>query len=134
MWGWSEEETERFLRSQYQCQLKSYESTYGDLKTYVIAADGYHVGRVMIGEAEDSLALIDLAVLAPFRNRGIGTNVLRLLQSDVSKLASSIRLSVRHGNPARRLYERMNFVEKGHDELNAYMVWSPSDSISKRCC
>jgi GNAT superfamily N-acetyltransferase len=50
-----------------------------------------------------------IAVLPRYLGRGMGSELLRVLIEASSALHPAIVLSVRHNNPARRLYERIGF-------------------------
>jgi GNAT superfamily N-acetyltransferase len=55
---------------------------------------------------------VSIAVAEPYRGRGIGAALLRgLAEAARSAGFAALSLSVEDGNPARRLYERVGFVE-----------------------
>ena len=52
---------------------------------------------------------VDIALLPRYCNRGIGTRLLRELQSEAAAAGKPLRIHVERVNPALRLYERLGF-------------------------
>ena len=52
---------------------------------------------------------MDLALLPPFRGRGIGTGLLRGIFSEGDRACKRVSIHVEAFNPALRLYERLGF-------------------------
>ena len=52
---------------------------------------------------------VDIALLPEYCNRGIGTTLLRGLQSEAVAAGKPLRIHVERFNPALRLYERLGF-------------------------
>ena len=110
-------------------------SVDGPDQLYVIEVQGEPVGRlrterdeVMIGgRAVPRITLCGLQLRPPFQRRGIGSAVIRDLQAQAASSRGVLDLGVDHANAgARRLYERLGFVQSGTDEQEAHMRWSPS--------
>jgi ribosomal protein S18 acetylase RimI-like enzyme len=64
-----------------------------------------------------------MALLPAFCGRGIGTTLLRDIQAEAAGRGVAAVLHVEHWNPARRLYDRLGFVETGRDEIYSRMEW-----------
>lgn len=75
------------------------------------------------GHVADDIPELAIAVVPDARRRGVATSLLDALL-DVAKGAGArgLSLSVSHGNPSRRIYERAGFVEVGDDGDSATMV------------
>ena len=71
----------------------------------------------------DALQVIDVSLLSSYRGRGIGTALLKSLQSQAAARRVPIRLSVRRGNRAARLYARLGFVEHSSDAVYRQLQW-----------
>jgi ribosomal protein S18 acetylase RimI-like enzyme len=65
------------------------------------------------GYVDDQTPELAIAVAPECIGQGIGSALLTALIDAVSAEVPAIVLTVRHGNPARRLYERHGFVEIG---------------------
>ena len=96
----------------------------------IIQADGTDVGwlQTVVGKSEHMLGQI--FVDAPFQRRGIGTEVLRRIVEEASRLQLPIRLAVVKFNPSRRLYERLGFRVTHEDERKVYMTREPERGSS----
>lgn len=75
--------------------------------------------RLLIGQ-EKTLSYVDdatpelaIAILPAYIGKGVGTQLLTHLLAAARERYSSVVLSVRATNPARRLYERLGFVVIG---------------------
>lgn len=49
--------------------------------------------------------------------------MLSALLNDAARAHVPVSLSVLHGNPARRLYERLGFRSESDTETSASMIW-----------
>jgi ribosomal protein S18 acetylase RimI-like enzyme len=58
----------------------------------------------------DVIPELAIAVLPAYLGSGVGTQLLKHVLEAAKKRYSSVVLSVRATNPAKRLYERMGFV------------------------
>jgi ribosomal protein S18 acetylase RimI-like enzyme len=88
----------------------------------VVLCDGQPVGELVVQETARELRLLDFALLPAVRDRGIGTRVLAGVQERAGN--RTVRLSVRAGSPARRLYERAGFRPAGGDGVHEDMQWT----------
>jgi Acetyltransferases len=123
-WGWPAGETEAFLRMQFELQTRSYAMQFPDAVTQVIIHDGNRIGRV-IASRNNSIHLIDISLLTAYRNRGIGTAVMAILQQEAAAVGLPVKLSVLEHNPAKRLYERLGFEVIGRAVPYISMSWQP---------
>ncbi len=125
-WGWPSEQQEMFLRMQFDAQCRSYRAAYPDASHTIICIDGAPVGRMLVGRESGGMCLVDIALLEPYRNLGIGTSLLQQLQEECEAARSKLRLQVLHTNPAIRLYRRLGFCQTAADAMYAQMEWVPS--------
>jgi len=68
---------------------------------------------------------VDIAVLPPYRNAGIGTAILRDPLADAAAAQKPVRIHVEKFNPALRLYERLGFVPIADIGVYLFMEWAP---------
>lgn len=60
------------------------------------------------------------------QGRGIGTSIIRNLQSEAAEADTELDLGVELDNPrARELYERLGFTAIGQDDTELVMRWTP---------
>ena len=124
--GWSAEQQEAFLRMQCNARSRWYEMAYPGADHQVICLDGQPIGRILVLRPPDHMRLVDIALLPEYQGRGIGSELLRELAAQADKAGVPLRLRVEKTNPgARRLYERLGFVQTGEDEINCHMERAP---------
>lgn len=85
------------------------------------------VGRLYSALTPNALHLIDITLLPAFRGGGLGGALIALLQTDAARRGLPLTLNVAQGNPAERLYRRLDFVDHpdGHPPGNGEAVYRP---------
>ncbi|MCZ8523996.1 MULTISPECIES: GNAT family N-acetyltransferase [Paenibacillus] len=123
--GWGPQERVAFLSMQYRLQQQAYRAQYPAAVHLIIAHEEQRMGQMRIDRSDRELRLVDLSLLPQWRGQGMGTGILRELQSEARAEDRSIRLSVLEGNPARRLYEGLGFETDGEPSVYRQMLWKP---------
>jgi len=117
-----------FLRWQLDLQRREYESRFPDAAYDVILVDQQRAGRIWVGSDDEQIRLLDIALLPPFQNRGVGTELVRRLIKEAAKQGKVLRHMVFVlNNNAERFYERLGF--KKIEDFGAYkhMEWRPEE-------
>ena len=115
------------LAQQFAGQTMTYRARYPDARRDIVEdAAGAPIGRMVVDQTSEAITLVDIALLADHRGRGIGTRLVRDLIDEAQAAGVPVRLSVRVDNPARRLYARLGFVEVGASDVDVAMRWAPS--------
>jgi ribosomal protein S18 acetylase RimI-like enzyme len=123
---WEEEQKEAFIRWQFEMQQKEYQTRFPDARYDVILVDGVPAGRIWVGTDDKQIRLLDIAVMAQFQNRGVGTILLRRLMDEATRMNKPLRHMVFVLNDnAHRFYERLGFTVI--EDLGGYkhMEWAP---------
>ncbi|MEN8514348.1 GNAT family N-acetyltransferase [Burkholderia sp. RS02] len=81
------------------------------------------IGLLKVTRSAGEWHVHQIQILPARQGRGIGEAVLRELLTDAARENVCISLSVLHGNPARRLYERLGFRPASETETSASLVW-----------
>ncbi len=118
--AWPEGAKEAFVRQQFEAQDRYYREYYANAAFDVIEVEGELAGRLYVDRWPAEIRIVDIALAPSFRGRGVGTALLRELMAEAEASGRSLTIHVEHGNPARRLYERLGFVpvaERGHNTL-----------------
>jgi ribosomal protein S18 acetylase RimI-like enzyme len=124
--GWNAAQQEAFLRMQFNAQRGGYAATYPQADHQIICLDGQPIGRIMVHRGPDHTQLVDIALLSEYQGRGIGGALLRELAAQSDQTSVPVRLQVHKTNPgARRLYERLGFIQTGEDEMYCQMERPP---------
>jgi GNAT superfamily N-acetyltransferase len=79
--------------------------------TKIIQADALEIGMLKVEERADCIYLGDIQIQHEYRNRGIGTNLIKSVIRSASIANKPVRLRVLRGNPAKNLYLRLGFRE-----------------------
>lgn len=107
---WTDEQKEQFVRMQFQAQHAWYQEHYGGARLDLVLADGSPAGRFYVHRRETEIRLMDISLLPEYRNRGIGTALLKELFAESGATGKPVTIHVEKYNPAMRLYERLGFV------------------------
>lgn len=117
----------------------SRESVDGPDLLQVVEAHGEAIGRlrterdevIIDGRKVPRITLCGIQLRPPFQRRGIGSAIIRDLQAEATSRSGVLDLGVKHANAdARRLYERLGFVQFGCDEQEDHMRWSSIETIA----
>ena len=79
----------------------------------------------MFEPREHEIRCVDLALLPPHRNSGVGTQLLRDLQNDAKRQKKPIRLQVIRFSRAVSLFERLGFQRISETGTHFQMEWTP---------
>jgi ribosomal protein S18 acetylase RimI-like enzyme len=121
---WADNQQEMFLRWQFDLQRKEYDSRFPDAEYFVIVVDQQPAGRIWVGSDDEQIRLLDIALLAEFQNRGVGTALVQRLMTRAEHEGKALRHMVFVlNNNAERFYERLGF--KQIEDFGAYkhMEW-----------
>ena len=125
---WSEVQKQAFLRMQFDAQSRDYRQRFADAAFQIIVHDGSPIGRLYVDRRPDAIHVIDIALLPRRRAQGIGTSILRDLQSEAAAACKRVTIYVERHNPARRLYGRLGFSQIEEAGLHLLMAWSPREN------
>jgi GNAT superfamily N-acetyltransferase len=93
-----------------------------DLKEVeIITSDGADVGWMQNSVQDGSRFLKQIFIDTPFQRRGIGTDIIHRLIDRANRARQPVTLGVVKTNPARRLYERLQFSISHEDDRKFYM-------------
>ncbi len=126
--GLGERELSLLLEIQRRAQESQYRAAFPQAERSIIEVDGAAVGRLVLDRGPEEMRVVDVALLAVCRGRGLGSSLLRALQAEAAASGRRLGLRVAQGNPARRLYARLGFREVRGDEMYVEMAWQPGSS------
>ncbi len=108
---WSEELKADFCRRQFDAQSAYYAANYPGASFQIIERDGWPIGRLYLARWEKEIRIVDITLLPEFRGTGIGTKLLRDLQTEARSACKSLTIHVERFNRALGLYQRLGFVQ-----------------------
>jgi ribosomal protein S18 acetylase RimI-like enzyme len=115
LWGWDE----AWQRAHFLEHLNPERSQ-------IVVVDGVDIGVLTLEERQDEVILGQIYILPAYQNRGIGTRLIRSVVSDAFARQLPVALRVLKSNPAaRRLYQRLGFVDSGETETHYMMRATP---------
>ncbi len=94
--------------------------------TRIIMVEGASAGFFQLVAAPDGFELRQLHLLPEYRNRGIGSRIIRRLQRQARRTRRPLWLMVVEGNPAIALYARLGFVATDAADHRLRMAWRPA--------
>lgn len=128
--GWSTVEKKQFCDAQYALQDEHYRRYYADFEPWAICCGDCVAGRLCLATFDGNLILMDISIAVSHRCRGIGTALLADVLRQADLLNREVRLHVEPDNPAKRLYERLGFIEIGEAGIYQEMRRWPLSSAS----
>jgi ribosomal protein S18 acetylase RimI-like enzyme len=124
--NWDAPQKQALLAMQFEAQSRSYRENYPESGYQIVLFAGQPVGRIFIHRGRDAIRIVDIALVPEQRNRGIGGELVNRVLEEAAREQKPVRLSVRHSNPAQRLYHRLGFTLIGHSALHDDWEWSGS--------
>ncbi len=106
---WDAPQKDAFVRMQFDAQHRYYAEHYAGAAFDVIVVDGEPAGRLYVARWPDEVRIVDIALLPPYRNRGIGSSLLHELIAEADAARQPVTIHVEKFNPALRLYQRLGF-------------------------
>jgi len=125
--GWGLQQTESFLRMQFQAQTRHYLAHYPDAHVDLLEWRQQIIGRLIVDYQTATIVLVDIALLPEFQGRGLGSDVLKALLAEAVRLTLPVTLHVQRSNPAVQLYQGLGFlaIADAPDSIYMPMVWQP---------
>ncbi len=115
------------LRIQHIAQERRFENTYPSFQRYVVMEADEPAGRLYVYETGSGLQIIDLTLMPEYRNRGIGTRILKDLLAYATQEGQTVGLRVERRNEgATMLAISLGFRLVGFDDVENVFEWTPA--------
>jgi GNAT superfamily N-acetyltransferase len=125
--GWDEERISEFLEMQYEAQQRFHASEYKKPVDQIVLRGNQAVGRVTFEPREHEIRCVEIVLLPQHRNAGIGTRLIRELQTEAKKQKKPLRLQVIRFSPSISLFERLGFKRISETGTHFQMEWTPGE-------
>ncbi len=122
---WSREQTEEFLRFQFDAQRQYYVKQFPDAQYKVVLVDDEPVGRLYVDRLPDEIRILDIALLPEHHGLGIGSKLIRSLMQEAAKSRKPIRIHVETHQPSMAIFERLGFAKREDHGVSYLMEWNP---------
>lgn len=126
--GWTPEQKEAFLRQQFNAQHAHYQEHFHDTTFQVVLRDGVPIGRLYVGRWPREIRIVDVALLPEHRGGGIGRRLIEEILAEGDASGRTVSIHVEAFNPARRLYERLGFVQTADKGVYVFMERPPASA------
>ena len=97
-WGWDDAFQESLFRERYT-----------PVQIQVITFDGKDIGMISLEERDEDVFLRAIEILPTYQGQGIATRIIQQIIDDATSKQKPVILSVLKVNPAKNLYERLDF-------------------------
>ena len=121
--GWDDGQKAAFVQMQFDAQHAQYQEHYTGAAFDIILINGRPAGRLYVARKDEEIRIVDIALLPEHCSRGIGTTLLRGLQSEAAAAGKPLRIHVERFNPALRLYQRLGFRQLADRGVYLFMEW-----------
>ena len=109
LFDWNDDQKTAFLTMQFGAQRLSYRQSFPGWGYDIISIGDQPVGRFFVHRGADAIRVVDLGLLPEYRNRGIGSALLKAVLEEADEADMAIHLHVKSFNRAMKLYERLGF-------------------------
>jgi GNAT superfamily N-acetyltransferase len=123
---WTDEQRQAFVRMQFAAQQEHYQEKYPEANHDIILLAGRPVGRLYVAREEHEIRIVDIALLPPERNAGVGSYLIRELLDEATRAGKPLRVYVESFNPSLPLFERLGFYRAEQNGMHILMQWDPA--------
>jgi ribosomal protein S18 acetylase RimI-like enzyme len=123
---WSPEQKAAFVAQQFHAQHQFWRENYQDTSWDLIVDEGRPIGRLYVARWAEEIRIVDIALMPEHRGSGVGTRLIRRLFDEGDASGRKVSIHVEIFNPARRLYDRMGFVQAAERGVYLLMERAPA--------
>lgn len=117
---WTDEQKAAFVSQQFHAQHQYWQENYTDTSWDLVLRDGEPIGRLYVARWANEIRIVDIALMPAHRGGGTGTRLIRQIFAEGDASGRKVSIHVEIFNPARRLYERLGFVQAA--ERGVYLL------------
>ncbi|HEU4452955.1 MAG TPA: GNAT family N-acetyltransferase [Longimicrobium sp.] len=111
--AWTGAQKEAFLRQQFEAQHAYWTEHYGGATFDLVLVDGKPAGRLYVARWPNEVRIVDISLMPEHRGSGLGTRLLERVFAEGDAARKPVSIHVESYNPAKRLYDRLGFVQVG---------------------
>ncbi len=113
-WGWNEADQQARFAQEFEPG-----------RDQIIVLEGQDIGVLCVERSEDKVFVDKIYILPDYQRQGLGTYLIKRVLADAFQDGLPVRLRVLKVNPAKRLYERLGFVQIGETDVSYVMRATP---------
>ena len=126
--GWSQEQIDSFLLSQFQSQHTFYMQQFSESSFDLIMVNNVIAGRFYVNRDVYKITIIDIALFPAYRNQKIGERLIVELQKEVTA-QQKLTIHVEFSNRAMSFYKRLGFYPISLQGVYILMEWVASSDL-----
>ena len=101
---------------QYRAQIGSYSEQYPNSEHALVLLDGAPAGRIWVHRTPARFLLVDISILPPFQNRGLGAELVGGLVAEAARAGVPVECHVALTNQGSlRFHQRLGFEIVSND-------------------
>jgi ribosomal protein S18 acetylase RimI-like enzyme len=120
-WGWDE-----------AWQRGEFEQNFDPGSLLIVEKEGERIGYMSVRRTGGEIFLAAIEIAPEQQNQGIASRLIGELLSEADQSGVPVRLQVLKINPARRLYERLGFLQTGETPTHYLMTREPHIAPASR--
>jgi ribosomal protein S18 acetylase RimI-like enzyme len=120
--GFDAETIQSLLAKQFAMQDEYYHRHYPKARFDLILAGETGIGRLYHDWSGDEARVIDIALLPDYRDKGIGTRIMKTIVAEAARRSMTLSLYVEIDNPVSALYRRLGFEATGQNGVYERML------------
>ena len=124
-----EEQKQHFINMQFDAQRYHYQTYYDNAEFQIIEQNRRSIGRLYVDRMPDQIRVMDLTLIPERRNKGIGSRLIRAVQSQAKALGLPVTLHAEKLGSEVEFYKQLGFEIVGEKEEHFFMKWVAGASI-----
>jgi ribosomal protein S18 acetylase RimI-like enzyme len=121
-----EPQKEALIRQQFEAQRTSYKAQFPGSQHSIILSGDTGIGQIWIARSSEEYRIVDVSVVPEYRNRGIGSNVVRQFMAEAAEAGLPLRCTVQWANPGSlRFHQRLGFQIVSQDLADYALEYRP---------
>lgn len=125
--GLDADQRRAFIDMQFNAQKADYLRRFPEADYDVIEYEGRPIGRLYVARSDQEIRILDITVLPTVRSRGIGTHLLKRLQSDAIPKTLPVRIFVENASRSVGLFAHLGFSCIDRQDLVSLFEWRPDE-------
>lgn len=115
---------EPLLQMQWNARNQYYKNLFSRAISYIFSYNDEPIAQLTIQHEQDHIHIIDISVLRNYQNQGIGSTIIKDLQTTAKQTKQFITLHVSTSSPAYFLYLKLGFFDIQRNEIDIKMKWT----------
>lgn len=114
------------LDMQLRVRDETYSRKFPKMMSRIVRVGDRRVGNVLTDFDTNGLHLVDISLISEARGKGIGSAVIDHLKTESNRITLVVFVN---NSGARRLYDRLGFIETGSEAMYLSMEWKNDGHI-----